>query len=246
MAAPRMEGPGMLFVTSKISRKDVLSEETFMNWYDDDHIAEIVTTGGIKDAYRYVETSGSVVKPYLAFYPMADVAFTQGERFRQIRVKSSLLPEPGIIYDLADIDVRYLGLTKTIGSRKGDAELLVTVGIEPGRGENEQEVTSWLGSDHQAAVAKIPGYSRTTIYKLLHARTNAQSRALKGLPTTDEPAPEPPTCQAIHEFDSEVAGDYLDTIRNVGSTADVLSGAKQVEVTCWKLAKAHGEKRFFD
>lgn len=41
---------------------------------------------------------------------MPDLAFTQGEGFRNIRVKSDILPEPGIIYDLADIDVGYLGL----------------------------------------------------------------------------------------------------------------------------------------
>jgi hypothetical protein len=50
-------------------------------------------------------------------------------------------------------------------------------------------------------IAKAKGYLRTTRFKLAYARNNAQSRALKGLPTTDEPAPEPPTWLALHEFE---------------------------------------------
>lgn len=110
-----MKGPGILWVTSRIaaSAKDILDEETFMKWYDDDHIAEIVETEGIKDAFRYINVergSPSVPKPFLAFYPMPDLAFTQGPDFKRIRVKSDILPGSGIVYDLADIDVGYYGL----------------------------------------------------------------------------------------------------------------------------------------
>jgi hypothetical protein len=110
-----IKGPGMLWVTSRISKsaQDILDEETFLKWYDDDHIAEIVETDGIKDAFRYVDVekgSPSVPKPFLAFYPMPDLAFTQGPGFKNIRVKSDILPGSGIVYDLADIDVSYIGL----------------------------------------------------------------------------------------------------------------------------------------
>jgi hypothetical protein len=117
--ASNIKGPGMLYVTSKISRKDIMSEEVYMKWYDEDHIAEIMETSGIKDAYRYIDTDKTVDKPYLAFYPMPDIAFTQGAEFKKIRVKSDLLPGTGICYDLADIDVRYYGLTGESGTRKG-------------------------------------------------------------------------------------------------------------------------------
>ena len=110
-----IKGPGMLWVTSRIAKsaQDILDEETFLKWYDEDHIAEIVETDGIKDAFRYIDVekgSPSIPKPFLAFYPMPDLAFTQGPGFRNIRVKSDLLPGSGIIYDLADIDVSYIGL----------------------------------------------------------------------------------------------------------------------------------------
>lgn len=113
MANPEIKGPGMLYVTSKIDRKDIMSEETYFKWYDEDHIAEVVETGGMNNAYRYIDTDKSAFNPYLAFYPMPDLAFTQGERFKKIRVKSDLLPGTGLCYDLAGIDVRYYGLIQT-------------------------------------------------------------------------------------------------------------------------------------
>lgn len=117
--AEEIKGPGMLWVTSRIaaSSKDLLDEKTYLRWYDDDHIAEIVRCSGIEDGFRYVHVdktssigSGAAGKPFLAFYPMPDLRFTQGDEFKHIRVRSDILPGSGIIYDLADIDVSYLGL----------------------------------------------------------------------------------------------------------------------------------------
>ena len=96
------------------------------------------------------------------------------------------------------------------------------------------------------AVSKIPGYQRTTKYKLLYARTNAQSRALKGLPTTNEPAPEPPTWQALHEFTQAVDPSVIDSLQPSEGSKKVLANAKQSEFSIFELRKAHGAKKFFD
>jgi hypothetical protein len=130
--APEIKGPGMLWVTSRISKESesILDEPTFLKWYDEDHIAEIVSTEGIKDAFRYVDvekgSSCPPSKPFLAIYPMPDLAFTQGQAFKNIRVKSEILPASGIIYDMADMDVSYLGLVgKTEGEeKKGECAIL--------------------------------------------------------------------------------------------------------------------------
>jgi len=53
---------------------------------------------------------------------MEDMTFTLSEEFKNIRVKSDLLPGNGVVYDVADMDVRYLGLrdrTKSRGSQAG-------------------------------------------------------------------------------------------------------------------------------
>ena len=119
----KMDGPGLLYVTSKISRPDIMTEDVYMDWYDNDHIAEIMQTSGIKDAHRYIDVNiGKVDKPYLAIYPMADLAFTQGQEFKKIKVHSKILPGTGLCYDLADLDVRYYALIQTYdpkGSKPG-------------------------------------------------------------------------------------------------------------------------------
>ncbi|KAF2419711.1 hypothetical protein EJ08DRAFT_690515 [Tothia fuscella] len=250
MANPAIKGPGMLYVTSRISRKDILSEEVFMKWYDEDHIAEIVETDGIPSAYRYIDTDKNASKPYLAFYPMPDLAFTQGPEFKNFRVKSDILPGSGICFDLADIDVRYYGLTGESGTRKGEehtsTQTQTPSNFEPSAGTTDEAVEEWYKSDHQEMISKLPGYHRSTYYKLLYARTNAQSRALKGLPTTEEAPPEPPTLQAIHEFDRVVQLDELKQMQETPAAKKILANAKQVEMVVYRWAKSHGDKKFFD
>jgi hypothetical protein len=139
-----IKGSGMLYVTSSISRPDIMDYDTYMKWYDEDHIAEIMETSGIDSAYRYIDTDKGASKPYLAFYPMQDLSFTQGDEFRKIRVKSDLLPGTGICYDLADVDVRYIGLLGQNGQRKGVAEYLFSTAIEPSTNTSDADADKWL------------------------------------------------------------------------------------------------------
>jgi len=76
------------------------------------------------------------------------------------------------------------------------------------------------------------------------ARTNAQSRKLKGLPTTDEPEPEPPTWLQVHEFSAEPTIDVRVVIKD--ASYEVLSRLKQNKTHAYRLAKAHGQKKFFE
>ena len=90
----------------------------------------------------------------------------------------------------------------------------------------------------------MESYQRSVHFRLLYARTNAQSRALKGLPTTDEPLPEPPTWIAVHEFSAEPTSDVRELIKN--DPHEVLKKAKQNETHAYRLAKAHGIGKFFE
>ena len=146
MTAQSISGRGILFVNSKIAQPAVLDRETYFKWYDEDHIAEIIQTSGIKSARRFIDVDPAADKPYLAMYPMDDIAFTQGEEFRNIRVKSDILPPPGIIYDLADIDVRYDNLIHVYdptGKGKGVTKTLLTVAIELKEGTSADEFDKW-------------------------------------------------------------------------------------------------------
>jgi len=103
------KGPGILYVNSKI--KDAsLSAAAFTSWYEDEHIRDIFATSpqGIFSAFRYYSTAPAAVdRPYLALYPLRDVAFLTSDAFRSIPVHSDQLPGNGPIFNLADFDTRY-------------------------------------------------------------------------------------------------------------------------------------------
>jgi len=249
MADPAVvKGPGMLWVMSSISRPDIMDEKTYMKWYDEDHIAEIMETDGIKTAYRYKDVEiGKVDKPYLAFYPMKDLAFTLGPDFKKIRVKSDLLPGSGLCYDLADIDVRYVGLvgkTNYAAPKKESAPYLLLAGVFPSDGTPASEVEKYYDEQIEE-ISKAKGYMRATRFKLLYARSNAQSRALKGLPTTDTPPPEPPTWMTLYEFSDEVESEIIEKLRT-DKSKKVVANAKETEARLYKLVVAHGQKNFFE
>ncbi|RBQ68525.1 hypothetical protein VDGD_05095 [Verticillium dahliae] len=107
-----MAGRGILYVHSKIARPDLINEEQYMDWYDNDHMAEILETSAMKTAFRYKDVDPSAERPFLAMYPLDDMAFMQTDEFKGIRVHSDLLPGGGPVYDVAEIDVRYYKLTQ--------------------------------------------------------------------------------------------------------------------------------------
>jgi hypothetical protein len=86
---------------------------------------------------------------------------------------------------------------------------------------------------------------RTTRFKLLYARSNAQSRALKGLPTTDTPPPDPPTRMVLHEFSEEPDSNIREKLRTDKSNK-VVADAKETESILYKLVVAQGQKKFFE
>jgi hypothetical protein len=135
MSLDNVKGPGMLWVTSNITKTadNPLTEKQFLQWYDDDHIPAIVETGGMSNAFRCVHANKSseygtseCPKPYLAFYPMQELGFTQGPDFKKIRVKSDLLPGTGIVFDMASIDVGYYRYVGQTGDRKGKRTSIAT------------------------------------------------------------------------------------------------------------------------
>lgn len=108
-----LTGPGILYVNSKITKPELLSEDAYLSWYDEDHIPEVTQTSGIVSAWRFKDINiGRVDAPYLAMYPLKDLGFLQKDEFKAIRVHSDMLPNGGPIYDLANFDISYLSLVQ--------------------------------------------------------------------------------------------------------------------------------------
>jgi hypothetical protein len=94
----------------------------------------------------------------------------------------------------------------------------------------------------------VPGFLRTTRYKLIYYRTNAQSRALKGLPArqADIAIKAPPPFFAFHEFEIEnVDIGALKKTTETDLAKKILGGDTIVEGGIWALKGSFGDKKFF-
>lgn len=69
---------------------------------------------------------------------------------------------------------------------------------------------------------------------------------MKGLPTTDEPPPEPPVWISLHEFSTETV-DMVKLRELTGSewTKKIHAGTKKSQFNTYKVAKEFGEKDWF-
>jgi hypothetical protein len=261
--ADSIRGPGLAFVRSRIaeSAKTVLDEQTFLHWYDDEFLADVVTTSGVRSGFRYIDVHKTSPcgdktnpKPYLAFYPMEDLAFALSDEFRNIRSQSEQLPGSGVVYDFADMDVSYLGLKgktkRTNGGEVRPAKFLITCGIRPSQAPLESAMTSFF-SEQTSLLEQTPGFVRSSTFHLLYAQTNDQSRTSKDMSTTPDDANfEPPTWLAIHEFDeqpNESLTEYIKWgVKELGTGLRQAGRELDSEVYIWSLAKVHGEGNLFD
>jgi hypothetical protein len=56
-----IKGPGLLYVNSKLA-SNLLDEETYLKWYSEDHIPEVIATSGIDSALRFKDIDSSADK----------------------------------------------------------------------------------------------------------------------------------------------------------------------------------------
>ena len=209
--ASTVSGPGLLYVNSKITSPD-LSPELFTEWYQDIHIRDIFLTSGIKSAFRYFTQSSepaTIERPYLALYPMKDIAFLDTAEFKAIPVHSDLLPvESKNIFDLADFDTRYyINMGKLEGdlgsagksSRSMTRSTILILSADPYpfvtsvqfdmpselKNSNDTEIVNWYASQQSQN-----SHARIRMYRLHFARQNR-------LPQERKKLEEPPEILAL-------------------------------------------------
>ncbi|KAI8932100.1 hypothetical protein NX059_010985 [Plenodomus lindquistii] len=240
-----LHGPGILYVTSRIkpSSSHTLDEATYLKWYDDDHIPELVSTSGIKSSFRFANTNpqpqshdeNSAAMPYLVYDPMQDLAFTTSDEFRNIRVESQILPPGSVIYDFAEFNVYYFGLHSVCGTKRGEDSVKFIV-TERFSAEGELQRTAIETCNEMfGTVARASGYIRTLSFQLQFAHSNAQSNG--------SGKAEPGSWLCIHEFSMKPVEAVL---VSRGEILEDHVGTTTKEMDVWELKKTFGEGRFFD
>lgn len=113
--------PGLLYANSKISRPDILDDNAFFEWYDEEHIPELIGTKGFNSAFRLIDTNPDSERPHLAVYPTRNFSFFQSNGFKSLKsLQSDKLPGTGAVAEVMESTSRFDKLVQVYDpTRKG-------------------------------------------------------------------------------------------------------------------------------
>jgi len=226
-----MPQQGLLWVNSKVTKPEAISNEKFVEWYDGEHIGDVLKTSGIKTAYRYKSIDPAADRPYLALYPVRDVDFLGSPEMGTIPMTSEKY-FPGPSHNCKDVGsfntrfYEFIHANEKKGANPGPGNLIISAGLTPAPGTDD-DFDKWYHEEHYRTVGEVPGYVRTRRYKLKTAAT--------------ETTP-PPVYMVLHEFE----GEELDqeALQRSGATpwaVKVMAGLTAAEVGTYKLEHQQGE-----
>ncbi|KAI9813064.1 MAG: hypothetical protein M1827_004284 [Pycnora praestabilis] len=231
-----MASQGLFWVNSRVTSPK-LSAETYNKWYEEEHIPELVATSGIKSGFRYKAVDPKEKNPFLAIYPLKDIAFPDSDEFKAVPTESKTLPGSGKVFDLADFDVRvyeHLQSFERPNAKPGRALCLMSAAIEPAEGGDE-EFDEFYRKQHLDMLAMCDGYRKTTRYKLV-------SQQFVGPSADTTKNVETPRFLALHEFESPNLP--MDQINQTASTEwakKILGSVKIMQAPLFTLTKAGGQ-----
>jgi hypothetical protein len=137
--------PGILFVASKVLHTDVLNPLDFIDWYENTHIQEVQSTGGIAATQRYESLSfhkrhrdGNATAAenvnfnfdYLTIYNMPDLAFRETAAFKgldgQSKPSEELLEK---LFKQTAFATRFCEESEPAAKHDKPATFLATIGL---------------------------------------------------------------------------------------------------------------------
>jgi hypothetical protein len=108
-----MPTPGLLWVTTAISKPSAISPTNFKKWYEEIHIPDLLLTSGISSAFRYQNVDENATPPYLAMYPVKDVDWLTSEGFQNVPRTHELFQVRGnSARECLDMDIRHYELVQ--------------------------------------------------------------------------------------------------------------------------------------
>jgi hypothetical protein len=252
--------PGILSVASSVTRPDRCSPDRFNDWYENQHIDEVVALSAVPGAVRYdavpfSEIAGAEVEEkdlppwlgkaqWLTLYEMDDVEFRHSAEFKgldgQTTPKENLLDE---IFRNARFETRFGSLVLTDdkaakGARQSPSTLLISATLTPGSEANARDLEEWYEKEHIPLISKTPNYVRTRLFRhvdttVLHEFTRQEADPVG-----------PGSYLALHEF----LGERLDMaeiakVDETEWTAKILEGLKEggMEAMFWRRKRVYGQ-----
>ena len=227
--------PGLCYVTAKVRDPSKLSDEKFNDFYDNEHLPDMLRYNFSKVALRYKNANANGTAPYAALYPLEDITSLSSPSTAQMmeECRKSKTLDGQDHHELIEYGI---GAWRTIQTFEGyghaektghdRGKTLVAVSIEPGDGQAaEADLDAWYRRQHLDMLAMCKGYRRTTRYKRVG---DASPRFL-----------------ALHEYVCDAADfptEQIEQVRQTEWSRDVLGKAKAFERDVWELIGVQGEK----
>jgi len=146
-----VSGSGLLVIWTDVAPG---VEAEFNEWYDGEHVPQLLGVDGFLSAKRYQAVDG---KPkYIAAYELADENVLQRDAFRQVREN----PTAWTKRMLPHFRNTQRGILRQIFShgerREKDAPFVLTVRLNT-PAEHDDEFNQWYNVDHVPALVAVPG-----------------------------------------------------------------------------------------
>lgn len=205
-----------------MTKPEKLSEERFCEWYEGQHVDEVVALSGVPAAARYEAVPMSAIAgpptpesieaakeppaymmggKWLTVYEMNDVDFRKTAEFKgldgQSKPKGNLLEE---IFKNAKFESRFGELISNDdkGTKRGPAKLIVSATMTGGSKEAIEDIERFYEQEHIREVAKCPGYIRTRRFRWVDTTVLNEFERQSA-----DPVEAGVSVVALHEFDAE-------------------------------------------
>lgn len=144
-------GAGLLVVWTDI---ESAYEADFNDWYDKEHIPQLLTVPGFQAAWRYQAAEGS--PKYVAIYQLADEHSLNSDAFRAVREQ----PTAWTKKIMPHFRNTQRGVFRRIFSHgspaSNEAEFVLTVRLNT-PADHEKDFNDWYNEDHIPALVSVPG-----------------------------------------------------------------------------------------
>jgi hypothetical protein len=152
-------GNGLLVVWTDIESD---YETDFNDWYDHEHIPQLLSVPGFQRGHRYQAAEGS--PKYVAIYQLADENVLKSDAFRAVREQPTAWTKK--------ITPHFRGTQRGVfrqifshGSPPpNNAEFLLAVRLNT-PADHEKDFNDWYNEDHIPALVSVPGVYRARRYE---------------------------------------------------------------------------------
>ncbi|KXJ97307.1 hypothetical protein Micbo1qcDRAFT_7032 [Microdochium bolleyi] len=239
-----MKGPGLLWVASKIKKPDLLDWTTFLKWYDEEVFPQAIDMSMVPSGLRSTARDQSNEWWNLCLSPVTDFAYFQTDEFQQAMAddnKNKLLPAGGKYHDLVDFDCRFYNIQSTFehGNQTTleSTKCLMVSQWDFRADMEESEFDGWYYSQHLPMMGGVPGFLRSSRYKLDH-----------GLWTSGDGAELPcPDWVEVNEFDTMDIDVYyiLEAAAKQSEQMHDIMAKTTFSIDVYRVEKLFGDKTFF-